>query len=121
MLQRDGEVMMVMMVLVMMMMIPMKPISMMVTMAMIPPSPPGGNFPGRFLLAGELYLSLCFPPHTVLCFRGDDIREGKLTEVGQGRHTTWPCGQAWPAPKGGVGPWWPTSASPSGFLRHLAK
>ena len=24
--------------------------------------PPGGNFPGRFLPAGELFLSLLFPP-----------------------------------------------------------
>ena len=26
------------------------------------PPPPGGNFPGRFLPAGELFLSLLFPP-----------------------------------------------------------
>jgi hypothetical protein len=62
MLQWDGEVMMVMvMVMVVMMMILMKPTSMTVTMAMISP-PPGGNFPGRIMPAGDLFLSLCFPP-----------------------------------------------------------
>jgi hypothetical protein len=64
MLQQDGVVMMVMKVLVamvMMMMIPMKPNSMTVTMAMIS-SPPGRNFPGRFLPTGELSLLVCFPP-----------------------------------------------------------
>jgi hypothetical protein len=63
MLQRDGVVMMVMKVLVMMMMtILMKPSSMTVTMAMIPP-PPGRNFSGRFLPAGELSPSMCFLPY----------------------------------------------------------
>jgi hypothetical protein len=62
MLQRDGVVMMVMKVLVMMvMMILMKPSSMAVMMATISP-PPGRNFPGKFLPAGELFLSVCFPP-----------------------------------------------------------
>jgi hypothetical protein len=64
MLQRDGMVMMVMKVLVemvMMMMIPMKPSSMTVMMAMISP-PPRRNFPGRFLPARELSLSVCFLP-----------------------------------------------------------
>jgi hypothetical protein len=64
MLQRDGVVIMVMKVLVMMvmmMMIPIKPSSMTVTMATISP-PPGRNFPGRFMPAGELSLSTCFPP-----------------------------------------------------------
>jgi hypothetical protein len=45
----------------MMMMIPMKSGVMTMTMAMISP-PPGRNFPGRFLPAGELFLSLWFPP-----------------------------------------------------------
>jgi hypothetical protein len=98
MLQRDGVEMVEMMVLVMgmMMMIPMKSISMTVTMAMIPP--PGRNLPGRFLPAGELF-SLCgFPPRSgggiFLCslplylgFSGDEIREGTMSEVGQGHHT----------------------------------
>jgi hypothetical protein len=57
MLQRNGVVTMVMKVLVM---IPIKPSSMTVSMAMI--SPPGRNFPDRFLHAGELSLSVCFPP-----------------------------------------------------------
>jgi hypothetical protein len=61
MLQRYGVVVMVMKMLVMMMMILMKPSSMTVMMAMISP-PPGRNFPGRFLPAGELSLSVCFPP-----------------------------------------------------------
>jgi hypothetical protein len=61
MLQRDGVVMMVMKVLVMMMMILMKPNSMTVTMAMISPLREGIS-PNRFLLAGELSLSVCFPP-----------------------------------------------------------
>jgi hypothetical protein len=69
MLHRDGVVMMVMKVLVvvMMMMIPMKPSSMAVMMAMISP-PPGRNFLGRFLPAGELSLSVCFLPR-----RGDGV------------------------------------------------
>jgi hypothetical protein len=57
----------------------------------------------------------------VLGFWEDDIREGALAEVDQGRHITWPCGLAWPVPRGGVGPWWLTSASPTGYLRLLAK
>ena len=64
MLQRDGVVMVEMKVLVMemmMMMIPMKSGVMTMTMAMISP-PPGRNFPCRFLPAGEIFLSLWFPP-----------------------------------------------------------
>jgi hypothetical protein len=127
MLQRDGEVMMV---LVMMMMIPVKPSSMTVTMAMIPPS--GREFPQQIFACRRAFslsqfsapqmrrnISLMAPP--VLGFWGDDIREGALAKVGQGCHTTWPRGLALPAPRGGVGPWWPTSASPSGYLHHLAK
>jgi hypothetical protein len=49
----------------------------------------------------------------VLGFREDDIRKGTLAEVDQGSHTTWPRGQPWPVPRGGLGPWWPTLASPS--------
>jgi hypothetical protein len=41
--------------------------------------------------------------------------------VGQGSHTTWWRDQGWPVPGGGVGPWWLTSASSSGYLRLLAK
>jgi hypothetical protein len=102
MLQRDGEVMMVMMVLVMMM-IPMKPSSMTVTMTMI--SPFRGEFP-RQISACQRALSLSLfsasqrrrNPYliapSVLGFREDDIREGALAEVDQGRHTTWPRGLA---------------------------
>jgi hypothetical protein len=68
MLQRYNVMMMVMKVLVMMMMmIPMKPNLMTVAMATISP-PPGRNFPDGFLPAGELSLSLCFPPR-----RGSEV------------------------------------------------
>jgi hypothetical protein len=117
MLQRDGMVMKVMKVLVAMvnmMMIPMKPISMRVTMVTISP-PPGRNFPRRFLSAGELSLSLCFLPRRgggvfmrssplVLGFRGDDICEGALAEVGQGGHTTWRRGLGLAHARGWCGP-----------------
>jgi hypothetical protein len=98
MLQRDDVVVMVMKVLVMMMMILMKPSSMTVTMAMISPLQEGIS-PADFCLP-ESFLSLCVfsapqrrrsisaIPLPVLGFREDDIREGALTEVGQGRHTT---------------------------------
>jgi hypothetical protein len=64
MLQRDGVVMVEMKVLVMvvMMMIPMK----FDVMAMI--SPPGRNFSGRFLPAGELFSLWCFLPR-----RGSEV------------------------------------------------
>jgi hypothetical protein len=120
MLQRDGEVMMA---LVMMMMISVKPSSMTVMMAMIPPS--GREFPRQIFAYRRAFslsqfstsqmwqnISLMAPP--VLGFWGDDICEGALVKVGQGYHTTWPRGLALPAPRDDVGPWWPTSASPSG-------
>jgi hypothetical protein len=114
MLQRDGEVMMVMMVLVVvMMMIPMKPSSMTVAMAMISPFREGISS-ADFCLP-ESSLSLFSAPQRrrnispmdlqVLGFWEDDIREGALAGVDQGSHTTWPHGLAWPAPRGGVGPW----------------
>jgi hypothetical protein len=94
MLQRDGVVMMVMKVLVamvVMMMIPMKPSSMAVTMAMISPLREGISS-ANFCLP-ESFLSLCvfrpaeaaesfydLPP--VLGFRGDDIHEAAMAEVG---------------------------------------
>jgi hypothetical protein len=58
---------------------------------------------------------------SVLGFWEDDICEGALAEVGQGSHTTWRRGQGWPPPGGGVGPWWLTSTSPSGYFHLLAK
>jgi hypothetical protein len=131
MLQRDGEVMMVL--VMMMIMIPMKPSLMTVMMAMISLlregiSPVAFCLPESFF---SLSLSQFSTPQRrrnislmalpVLGFWDNNIREGALAEVGQGRHTTWPHGLAWPAPRGGVGPWWPTSASPSGYLHHLAK
>ena len=124
--------MMVVMVLVveMMMMIPMKSSSMAVTMATISPS--GKEFPRQISACRRAFLSLWFsasqrrrnislvaPP--CLGLSGDDICEGTLSEVGQGGHTMPRRGQGWPAPRGGVGPLWPPSGSPSGFLRHLAK
>jgi hypothetical protein len=100
MLQRDGVVMMVMKVLVMrvlMMMISIKSSSMAMTMAMISPLREGISLADFFL--PESFLSLCVfrpveaveslsDPSLVLGFRGDDIREGALAEVGQGGHTT---------------------------------
>jgi hypothetical protein len=90
-------VMKVLVVMVMMMMIPMKPSSMTVTMAMISPLRKEIS-PTDFCLA-ESFLYLCvFRPQRrwslsaipllVLGFRGDDIREGALTEVSQGGQTT---------------------------------
>jgi hypothetical protein len=97
MLQQDGMVMKMMKVLVMMMMIPMKPSSMMMTMVTISPLREG-IFLADFCLP-ESFLSVCVfrpaeaaesisDPPWVLGFRGDDIREGVLAEVGQGSHTT---------------------------------
>jgi hypothetical protein len=97
----------------MVMMILMKPRSMTVTMAMFPPS--GKEFPQQISICRRaLSLSVFFAPQRrqnispmapqVLGFREDDIREGALAEVDQGYHTTWPCGLAWLAPRGGVGP-----------------
>jgi hypothetical protein len=114
MLQRDGVVMMVMKVLVMMMMtIPMKPNSMMVTMAMISPS--GKEFPRQISVCRRAFSlsvfsfpqrrqSLSVIPLPVLGFRGDDIREGALAEVGQGGHTTWWRGLGLARVRGWCGP-----------------
>jgi hypothetical protein len=44
-----------------------------------------------------------------------------LAEVGQGAHTTGWRNLGLPAPPGGVGPWWLTSPSPSGYFRLLMK
>jgi hypothetical protein len=99
-LQRDGVVMMAMEVLVMMVMmvmIPMKSRLMVMTMATISPLREGIS-PADFCLP-ESFLSLCVfcpvepvesisDPPWVLGFRGDDICEGALAEVGQGGHTT---------------------------------
>jgi hypothetical protein len=104
MLQRDDVVMMVMKVLeamVMIMMIPMKPSSTMVMMATISPLREGISSADFCLPESFLSLSLCVfsaPQRRrslyaillpVLGFRGDDICEGALAEVGQGGHTTW--------------------------------
>jgi hypothetical protein len=96
MLQRDGMVMMVMKVLVMMvmMMIPMKLSSMVVTISSLRGGISLADFclPESFLslyvfYPAEAAESICDPPW-VLGFRGDDIREGAMSEVGQGSHTT---------------------------------
>ena len=87
--------------------------------------PLGGNFPGRFLPAGELFsLSVVSAPWSrrnissgsphVLGFLGDEVREGGAPEVGQGLHTHPGRDQGGAAPRGGVGPSWPISASPFG-------
>jgi hypothetical protein len=83
--------------MVMKMMILMKPSSMAMMMAMISPLWEGISL-ADFCLP-ESFLSLCVfrpaeaaesisDPSWVLGFRGDDIREGALAEVGQGGHTT---------------------------------
>jgi hypothetical protein len=100
MLQWDGVVMKMMKVMEMMvmkMMIPMKPSSMAMMMAIISPLQEGISL-ANFCLP-ESFLSVCVfrpaeaaesisDPPWVLGFRGDDIREGVLAEVGQGGHTT---------------------------------
>jgi hypothetical protein len=101
MLQRDGVVMMMMMkvllAMVLVVMIPMNPSSMTVMMAMISPLREGIS-PTDFCLP-ESFLSLCVfrpaevaesfcNPLLVLSFRGDDIHEGAMAEVGQGGHST---------------------------------
>jgi hypothetical protein len=100
MLQRDGMVMKrmkMLVMMVMMMMISMKPSSMAVTMAMISPLREGIS-PADFCLS-ESFLSMCIfhpaeaaeficDPPRVLAFQGDNIREGAMTEVGQGGDTS---------------------------------
>jgi hypothetical protein len=97
MLQRDGVVMKMMKVLVMMMMIPMKAISIAMTIAMISPLWEGIS-PADFCLL-KSFLSLCVfrsaeaaesisDRPSVLGFRGDNICEGVLAEMGLGGHTT---------------------------------
>jgi adenylylsulfate kinase-like enzyme len=93
MLQKDGVVMMVMKVLVemVMMMIPMKPSSMMVMMAMISPFREGisladfclpKSFLSLFVFCPTEAAESFYDPPLVLGFRGDDIREGVMAEVG---------------------------------------
>jgi hypothetical protein len=132
MLQRDDVVMMVMKVLVkmVMMIIPMKSSSMTMTMAMISPLREGiflADFclPESFLSLcvfrpAEVAESICDPP-PILGFRGDDIREGAMPEVDQDGHTTWRRGLGLARARGGVGPWWLTSPSPSGYFRLLVE
>ena len=133
MLQRDGVVMAEMKVPVMemmMMMIPMKSSAMVMTMAMISPLREGIS-PADFSLPESFSLSVVFASWRrqnissmalpVLGFLGDEIREGGAPEVGQGGHTMPRRGRGGPAPWGGVGPSWPISASPFGWLRHLTK
>jgi hypothetical protein len=105
MLQRDGVVMKMMKVMVMMamkMMILMKPSSMAMTMATISPLREG--FSSADFCLPESFLSMCVfcpaeaaesisHPPWVLGFRGDDIHEGVLAEVGLGlAHATRWCG-----------------------------
>src|SRR3954467_14438031 len=99
MLQRNEVEMVMMMVLmmkVMVMMIPMNSSSMVVTMAMICPSP-GGISPADFCLPESFLLSGVFRPAAArnssrslyLGFfsREDEVREVARSEVGQGGHT----------------------------------
>jgi hypothetical protein len=98
MLKQDGVVMMKVLVamVMMMMMISMKPSSMTVMMAMIFPLQEGIS-PTDFYLRRAFSLCVFFASQRqrslfviplVLGFRGDDICEGALAEVGQGGHTT---------------------------------
>ena len=68
--------------------------------------PPGRNFPGRFLPAGEFFFLSGSPPRSgggiFLCSllqswgsRKDEIREGATSEVGQGGHTMPRRGLRW--------------------------
>ena len=67
--------------------------------------PPGRNFPGRFLPAGELFSLLFSVPQRrrkipsmvlwVLGFRGEEVHRRGLPDVGQGLHTTPRRGQRW--------------------------
>src|SRR3954454_19567637 len=99
MLQRSEVEMMMMMVLMMkmmVMMIPMKSSSMVVTMAMISPSP-GGISPADFCLPESFLLSGVFRPAAAaelfcetifrVSNREDEVREVARPEVGQGGHT----------------------------------
>ena len=115
-------------VMEMMMMIPMK--SGVMTMAMISPLWEGIS-PADFCLP-ESFFSLCGfrlveaaeyfldGPPRLRVYGGLSTRRG-ASEVGQGGHTMPRRGRRGPAPWGGVGPSWPISASPFGWLRHLTK
>src|SRR3954451_24563738 len=84
---------MVLMMEVMVMMIPMKSSSMVVTMAMISPSP-GGISPADFCLPERSFLSGVFRPAAAanssdclslgFSIRGNEVREMARPEVGQG-------------------------------------
>ena len=94
---------------------------------------PGGNFPGGFLPAGELFSLWCLSAAQrrlclfsvtprVLGFRDEEVREGEAARGGCGPP---PHKAARPSlgphrPMGG-GPWWPLSAPPFGSLHHLEK
>src|SRR4051794_31754350 len=133
MLQRsevEMGMMMVMMMKVMVMMIPMKSILMVVTMAMISPSP-GGISPADFCLPESFLLSVFHvlqrwrrnsSASLFLGFlpREDEVREVARPKVGQGGHTLPRRAQEGPAaPGAGVGPLWPTRPSSFGSLRLL--
>jgi hypothetical protein len=106
-------VMKVLVAMVMMMMIPMKLSSMTVMMATIPPLREGISQVDFYL--SESFLSLCVfcpteaaesfcDPPPVLGFRGDDICEGAMAEVGQGGHTSWWGGLGLARARGWCGP-----------------
>ena len=113
-----------------MMMILMKSSSMTVMMATIFPLREGISL-ADFSLPESFSLSVVFASWRrrnissmalpVLGFLGDEVREGGASEVGQGPHTLPRRGQGVSAPPYGVGPLWPISASPFGYLRHLIK
>src|SRR3954462_1457467 len=115
MLQRNEVEMVMMMVLMMkmmVMMVPMKSSSMVVTMAMISPSP-GGISPADFCLPESFLLSVFHVPQrrrnsSTSLFLGflpreDEVREVARPEVGQGGHTPSPRAPARPPPPRGGG------------------
>ena len=94
--------------------------------------PPGRNFPGRFLPAGELFSLWCLLPRNgggiflsslpeAWGSREDEIREEAPAEVGQGGLTMPRRGLGLARAWGWCGPAVAPSGSPSGSLRLRVK
>ena len=121
---------MMVMAMEMMMMIPMKFGVKVMAMAMISPlrkgiSPTDFSLPESFLSLSVLFpsprrrrniFSIALPILRVL---EEEVWEGATPEVGQGLLTRPRRDQG--VPRGGVGPSWPITASPFGWLRLLMK
>ena len=125
------EMMVLVVEMMMMMMITMKSNSMAVTMVMISPLREGiskayfslpESFPlsGVFRLAAAAeYFSGCSPVLRVL--GGMKYAKGCWPMWARAASPCLGAARVWPTPRGGVGPPWLRSDSPSGFLRHLVK